>query len=156
MRTRVRTSLLAIIAGAVAVVLLAPGLVDLGASWLWMQEIGYQTVFLREVGTRLALVAGVGVLAFAFLRANLYLAQLRHRPPVRLDGDIAALTGLRARAVERRLALVAAVAAVLVGLTASGGWLAVLRMRYGVPFGVQDPLFGRDVSFFSAGNHEPS
>jgi uncharacterized protein len=149
MRLRNRSSLLAIALGIVAITFLAPWLVGLGSTWLWMQEVGFQAVFLREVGTRLALVIGVGLAAYAFLRANLRLAQVRHRPLAAAAGDIAILTGLRARALERRLAVLALAAALLLGLAASNGWLTALRLLHGVPFGVTDPLFGRDVAYYA-------
>jgi uncharacterized membrane protein (UPF0182 family) len=42
-----------------------------------------------------------------------------------------------------------AVAAVLLALAASSGWLAVLKLVHGVPFEVSDPMFGRDVAFYT-------
>jgi hypothetical protein len=42
-----------------------------------------------------------------------------------------------------------AVAAGLLALAASSGWLAVLKALHGVPFGVADPMLGRDVAFYA-------
>ena len=49
----------------------------------------------------------------------------------------------------RRLALPAALGlALLFGLGAAGGWLSVLRFLHRTPFGVADPVFGRDIGYY--------
>src|SRR5688500_1300549 len=130
-RARPGVPLLAIVGGILMVVVLGPRRAGLGATWLWMQESGCQAVFRTSLATRLAVGVGVALLGYAFLRANLWLAQVRHRPQL-ATGDIAALTGLRARAHERRLAVLAGVVALFLGAVASGGWLAVLRLLHRV------------------------
>src|SRR5439155_988132 len=49
----------------------------------------------------------------------------------------------------RRLALPTAIGlALLFGLGAAGGWLGVLQFLHRTPFGVTDPVFGRDVGYY--------
>src|SRR6266480_4770375 len=49
----------------------------------------------------------------------------------------------------RRLALPTALGlALLFGLGAAGGWLGVLQFLHRTPFGVTDPVFGRDVGYY--------
>jgi uncharacterized membrane protein (UPF0182 family) len=55
---------------------------------------------------------------------------------------------LLAVALGRALPLFLAVVALLVGLAAGTHWQTILAWWYQVPFGVADPLFGRDVAFF--------
>src|SRR5207253_234934 len=38
--------------------------------------------------------------------------------------------------------------AVVLGTTAANNWLTLLRFLHAQPFGVADPLFGQDVSFY--------
>ncbi|MGI9078468.1 MAG: UPF0182 family membrane protein, partial [Gemmatimonadaceae bacterium] len=45
--------------------------------------------------------------------------------------------------------LLPVVAALLLALVASSGWLAVLKLVHGVRFGISDPMFGRDVAFYA-------
>src|SRR5258708_27554521 len=61
-------------------------------------------------------------------------------------------SGAAAEAVTRRLRRVALPTALglalLFGIGAAGGWLGVLQFLHRTPFGVTDPVFGRDVSYY--------
>jgi uncharacterized membrane protein (UPF0182 family) len=74
MRNRSRTLKIAIFGSIVLCLIVLPGLVSFGASWLWLREVGFQTVLVRELTTRLALLVGVALAAYGFLRLNLRIA----------------------------------------------------------------------------------
>ena len=150
MRSRARTLQIAIAGSFLLLLIVLPSLVSFGASLLWMQEVGFQTVLIRELTTRLALMAGVGLAAYGFLRLNLRIARGRHRPQlVPLDDVGLVHASPRPTALGCVPTVLPAAAAVLLALTASGGWLAVLKFVYGVPFEVRDALLGRDVGFYA-------
>ncbi len=147
---RLRPATLLVILGSIALLLFVlPGLVRFGTNWLWMREIGYEAVLVTEIATRLALAAGVGLAAYGFFHLNLRIARRRPRPvPVRLD-DIAMITaGLREKGLARMLLLGSVGLSLVLALLASGAWLAVLKLVHGVPFGIPDPMLGRDVGFY--------
>ena len=52
-----------------------PALIRLAVDWYWFNEIEYQSVFLVELWTKLALGVVVGVISFAFFYLNLRFAQ---------------------------------------------------------------------------------
>ena len=52
-----------------------PSLARLAADWYWFQELGFETIFLKALGTKLALGIGIGALAFVFFYGNLRIAQ---------------------------------------------------------------------------------
>jgi uncharacterized membrane protein (UPF0182 family) len=141
--------LLVLVVVAVLLLLLLPSLVTLGAEWPWFQALGYQRVFATRLVARALLGVGVGVVAFAFLYTNLRFAQRGVVPdPVvlRFNEGAAALDVTR---LLRRLALPAALGlALLFGLAATGEWLGVLQFLHRTPFGVSDPVFGRDVGYY--------
>ncbi|MGH7357950.1 MAG: UPF0182 family protein, partial [Candidatus Rokuibacteriota bacterium] len=119
--------------------------------WLWFQEVGYAPVFLRIAATRGMLLIGLGLATFLFLSLNLR-AAVRARPPD-VFWELEEPLGLPSRVVlepvlQRLLTPVAAVLAFLVGISASAEWQAVLLYGHSRPFGVTDPLFGRDVAFY--------
>jgi uncharacterized protein len=119
--------------------------------WLWFQEVGYAAVFLRIAALRAGLLIGVGFLSFVFLVANLRMA-VRARPPD-VFWELEEPLGLPSRVVlepllQRLLTPLAAVLSLLIGLSASGDWQTLLLYRHGQPFGITDPLFGRDVGFY--------
>src|SRR5437660_2743553 len=130
-------------------VLLLFNLVPLAAEWLWFQALGYQRVFTTRLVAEAVLGVGVGGLVFAFLYVNLRIAQRGLVPNplvVQVSSGAAAVDVTR---LLRRLALPTALGlALLFGLGAAGGWLGVLQFLHRTPFGVADPVFGRDVGYY--------
>src|SRR4029077_9775013 len=133
----------------VALLLSLSTLVEFAAEWLWFQALGYQRVFITRLVAETVLGLGVGGLVFAFLYVNLRIAQrgLVPNPLVVQLSRGAAAGGVTRRL--RRLALPAALGlALLFGLGAADGWLSLLRFLHRTPFGVTDPVYGRDVGYY--------
>src|SRR5712691_2972246 len=132
-----------------ALLLLLFNLVPLAAEWLWFQALGYERVFTTRLVAEAVLGVGVGGLVFAFLYVNLRIAQRGLVPNplvVQVSSGAAAVDVTR---LLRRLALPTALGvALLFGLGAAGGWLGVLQFLHRTPFGVTDPVFGRDVGYY--------
>jgi uncharacterized protein len=125
--------------------------VPLYTDWLWYSEVGFTQVFTTVLSLRGWLFLGTGGVVFLFMYGNLWVAARTAAPDVlwELDDQL----GLPGRAVLepliRRLLLpVIAVIAVLSGLRAGSSWELVLGYVNATPFGVKDPLFGQDLSFF--------
>ena len=127
--------------------LVIPNLVQLIALWLWFQALGYARVFTTRLVAEAALGVGVGGAVFAFLYGNMRIAQRGLVPnPV-----VVQLTerGVDLTRLLRRLAWpVALVLGLLFGVGAAGNWLDVLQFLHRTPFGVTDPVFGRDVGYY--------
>jgi len=125
--------------------------VPLYTDWLWYREVGFTQVFTTVLSLRGWLLIGAGGVVFLFMFGNLWVAARTAAPDVlwELDDQL----GLPGRAVLepliRRLLLpVIAVIAVLSGLRAGTAWEMVLGYVNATPFGVTDPLFGRDLAFY--------
>jgi uncharacterized membrane protein (UPF0182 family) len=140
--------LLLLLLGFVLLALVRPG-IELYTDWLWYREVGHERVFLTELGTRATLFVGVFVLAFAFIAANLRYAQRGAVPDplrFRLRPDLPPLDLTR---MVGRLALpVAGLAAFVLATGTAGGWMIVQQFIHRVPFGVADPVFGRDIGYY--------
>ena len=128
---------------------LIPSLVRFATDYFWYQEVGYQTVFTTELGTKTLLFVLAAVITYAFVVLN-----ARHAtsglskspvlwrvspelPPVDISQSLARVVKPLAIAI-----------ALLFGLTASGHWMDILQMMNASSFGVNDPVFGRDVGFY--------
>ncbi|MGH9360833.1 MAG: UPF0182 family protein, partial [Thermoanaerobaculia bacterium] len=134
----------------VLLLVVSPALTRLYADVLWFREIGFSRVLATHLAARAALFAGVALLAFGFLYANARLAQRRRasRPILlQLEGPEGPPRDL-SELVWRATLLAALAAAALFGLSASAGWLTVLRALHATPFGTADPIFGRDVAYY--------
>jgi uncharacterized protein len=126
-------------------------MVRLYVDWLWFGETGFRKVFTTGLRTRIGLFFSVGVLMAAVIGLNLVLAY-RFRPPFRpVSAEQQNLERYRT-AIEprRRLAalLVAGLLGLFAGITAQARWETWLLWRHGTMFGVQDPQFHKDISYF--------
>ena len=144
-----RFGIIAIAGTVFFLVVILPPLVNLGASWLWFREIGFQSVLASELITRGLFLAGVAGASFGVLWLNVRLAQRRARPLATVVGDMIALPQSLPAVLVRRLATAAAAfLAVCIALPVSAGWLTVLQFLNRVPFGERDAVFGRDIGFY--------
>jgi len=116
--------------------------------YLWFSAQGYLGVLLTMLKTRLALGLGVG-LAFALILAvNLRLAAGRMRTMLGDYLDLAVIGPIPRRHARLLLTVLPLTLGLLAGLLVSREWMVVQRYLHQVPFGLADPLFGRDVGFY--------
>lgn len=139
------------IAAAVAFAAVVAGTV--GARWytdfLWFSELGYQNVFWTSIGSRLALLGVMWLISAAalYLGWRLALGCLPGIGPVHTPERVMRLQVLR---FSRRAALWVAIAlGWLTSYSMSAAWLKWRLALSGRAFGIADPLFGHDVSFYA-------
>lgn len=138
---------------AVALVIVLPMGAGLYTTWLWFQQLGYQTVFATTLLTKAGLGAAVGLITATVVWLNLKLA-------LRLSPDISPFTrrfvieGQEIPAPDfstltpRLAPLVALALGAFAGLAGWGSWETFLRFRHQAPFSETDPIFGRDIAFY--------
>ncbi len=124
-------------------------LVGLLAEWPWFSALGYERVFATRLVASFTLGVLAGGVAFAFLYANLRFAQRGIVPnPVVMPAS-AQTPAVDVTRLVRRLALPAALAfALFLALAVSTDWMPVLQFLHQTPFGVTDPVFGRDLAYY--------
>ena len=138
--------ILAVIAGAL--VALSGFYVD----WLWFKSVGFTGVWTTVLTTKAALFVIAGLLTSLVITSNVYIAY-RRRPfyvPTSIEADN--LERYRATIDPIRKLALAGIAVVLFyfgGTSATNLWSSWLLFRNSTPFGVKDPQFGLDISFFA-------
>ncbi|GAA1758253.1 hypothetical protein GCM10009834_14690 [Streptomonospora arabica] len=140
---------------AVVVVVVIAGLLTAANFWtdyLWFDSVGYSTVFLTELRTRSLLFAVAGLLMAAAVGASMFFAY-RSRPLAPpMSPEQQGLARYRMSIDPRRKIffwVIVAGLGVLTGASASGEWGTYLQFANGASFGVNDPQFGRDISFYT-------
>ena len=126
------------------------------ADWLWYREIGFERVFLTKIVAQWALGIPMALVAFAILYGNaryaLHGATPPARPPVsqlRGGADVRdAVVALLARGFGWVVLPATLLLSFFIALGAAGQWRTVLQAAYATPFGVSDPVFGRDVGYY--------
>lgn len=138
-----------LVALVVVALLLLPALSRLITEWWWFQEVGYPVVFTNELVTRFGLFLGGGLITAGVLYLNLRAAQrgMVTHPALRRVGE--ALPNVNVPVLMRSLSLPVAIGfGLLGGLAGSSAWDTVLQAANSTPFGVTDPIFGRDVGWY--------
>ncbi|MGH3798193.1 MAG: UPF0182 family protein [Pseudonocardiaceae bacterium] len=143
-----------IMAGVALLVILIVGsrVIDTYVDWLWFDQVGFGSVFTTVLVTRVLQMVIIGVVIGGLLALNLVIAY-RVRPvfvPVVGPEDPVARYRI---AVMQRLRLVGigvpVVVGLIAGLSAQGDWQTVQMFLNSTDFGVTDPEFGLDVSFYA-------
>jgi len=138
-----------IVIGVVLLLIFAvpPG-IRFGTNWLWFSEIGFESVLITELTTKLLLFAVVAAFAFAVLWVNLRRARRSVELSAVLLPDVPPTALEVINRLGRLVTPISVVVAVMFGISAAAGWLNVLQFIHRTPFGVLDPVNGRDVGFY--------
>ncbi|HZP46066.1 MAG TPA: UPF0182 family protein [Candidatus Binataceae bacterium] len=127
---------------------------------LWFREIGYEQIFTTTLVAQLIIFAVVWVVAFLTMGGSglMALRSSRERDRlhvVRRGGEVTEVNlpelvrALGDRVPWRTLILIAAaVLSFFVAQGEAGSWDVYLKGLYGVPFGIIEPAFKRDVGFY--------
>jgi uncharacterized protein len=148
-----RTTAAPLILVAVVLVLLAfagiPSFAAFITDWYWFRQMDFGTVFTTRLLTQVGLGMGFGVVAFVILWINLRVAQRGVVPD-----PVIVRVGNRNRGTDvygllRRLSMpFALILAFPFGVSAVSNWLTLRAFLARTPFGVVDPVFGRDVGYY--------
>ncbi|MFP4116250.1 MAG: UPF0182 family protein [Candidatus Aenigmatarchaeota archaeon] len=119
---------------------LAPQLAEIWVDYLWFDSLGYLSVFTTVLSTRVALAVGSFIFTTLFIWINLKAA-----------GKNIDLEELRLKARLKGFEIFG-ITSVVAGLAAaffcSTFYMTVLKFFNGVPFGVEETVFGNDLSFY--------
>ncbi|MDE2841346.1 MAG: UPF0182 family protein, partial [Chloroflexota bacterium] len=131
----------------IALVLVVPNIL---ADWLWYQSLERTDVFSRIITLQIGLfAAGLVVFGVLYFGNMTLVRKIVARQAYNTGEDFLSNSARRTEHVSRVISgIVGVIASVLFGLLASGQWNTVLRAQNLVEFGIADPLFNRDLSFF--------
>jgi uncharacterized membrane protein (UPF0182 family) len=131
----------------VLVTLVARAAAHLETDWLWYDELGQGRVFWRLLTLRWVAGVGAGVATTAIVLVNVWI--VARAAPSEAGLPAGDPRGRELRRIVRWGSLAIAVAAgVLVGRSAGIGWERLALWLHRQPFGIDDPLFHRDIGFF--------
>ncbi|OGR88831.1 MAG: hypothetical protein A3A86_03920 [Elusimicrobia bacterium RIFCSPLOWO2_01_FULL_60_11] len=129
--------------------------VRMAADFYWFREVGFMSVFERSLLAQGALWGAGALLSAAILILNWSVAQKVSRRPfivIEQESVISPLPLPQLSDLKPILQAVfwafAAIFALLSAGWAAGQWESALKFMYALPFGVSDPVFGRDIGFY--------
>jgi uncharacterized protein len=143
---------LAVVAAVIVLIIVLLKLSGVYINYLWFGELHQRQVYSTILWTRVSLFFIFGVLMAVIIGGNLVLAYLL-RPPFRPMSQEQQNLQNYVLMVEprRRLILIGVMAIALLaeGASAQGKWATWQLWLNGGSFGVKDPQFHRDISFFA-------
>ena len=148
-RARITVWLALVLAALIAVVSVY---VALYTDLLWFRSVGFSSVFSRRLTTQVVLFLVFALAMVVIVGANIVVAY-RTRPPFRpMSQEQQQLEMLRVGLHPYRAWILSGVlllVGLITGSAAAGRWRTWMLWRNGQPFGVKDPQFGRDVSYYA-------
>jgi uncharacterized membrane protein (UPF0182 family) len=143
---------LSVVAALIVLLIIAGSSVGIYVNWLWFGSVGYREVFTTILRTRIVLFLVFGLLVTAAIGANIAVAYAL-RPPFR-PMSIEQQNLERYRVIiepRKKLLFIAILALTLIsaGSSAQAHWQTWMLWRNGGKFGVTDPQFHKDISFFA-------
>ena len=125
--------------------------ISLYTDWLWFQEVGYSQVFTTSLTSKLILALVFGGFFPVLVYFNIKLAAQAPRGIVSFDPENAIelpSPELVDPILQRLLLPVAILLGLFAAPLAASQWESLLLFLNSVPFGLEDPLFGRDIGFY--------
>ena len=149
-RTR-RRIVLAVIVAAVLIVLAVSGrLLGVYVDWLWFGEVDYRSVFWTRILWQVITGGAAFVIFLVIVAVNVEIAR-RMAPGYRASAD-GELLEPRTKSFGRYVGVgglvVSLVVAAFAGLASASQWEAILLFYRKTSFGVSDPIFNHDLSFY--------
>jgi len=125
-----------------------PKLVNLYSDLLWFREVGYESLFLKTLAAKFA----IGTITFFLISTLSYLTlhfSLIIKKPITINAnnviDLSGKKGGKALLITVPSLIIGGLAGLL---AATALWENILLFINQVPFGISDPVFNRDLSFY--------
>jgi len=124
-------------------------LINLYTDWLWFLSLDYQNVFTRMLTAKLELGITSGLIFFALVYTNLWLARkLCPYTPNLIGTIINEYTGLLKQSMGLVILALSIIIAVMIGLQATSHWESFLFFKNPTLFNNIDPIFKKDIGFY--------
>ena len=120
--------------------------------WLWFKSVDFTSVWTKVLTTKIELFLIVGIITSLIISTNIFIAYKRRPLYVPTSIEINGLERLRAQVEPIRLWVFLAITVGLTYFAGSSGmafWNEWLLFKNSTDFGVKDPQFHLDISFFA-------
>jgi len=120
--------------------------------WLWFNSVDFTSVWTTVLTTKIELFLIVGILTSLTISLNIYLAYKRRPLYVPTSIEVSGLERLRAQVEPIRRWVFLGIVLALTYFAGTSGmvfWREWLLFKNSTDFGVKDPQFGMDISFFA-------
>lgn len=118
-------------------------LINFITDWLWFKEMGYVSVFFKQLFTELQV--GIPVFVILTIIVNIYLKKLKKGYFAKIDSH----EETDMKKLNRQTNIISVVFGVIAAFYAiSNLWFEILKFANSTDFDITDPLFNLDISFY--------
>ncbi len=136
----------AVLVGALALFILINILKGFYTEWLWFTSLGYGDVYATILRTQVLLFFSAAIVFAILFLGNLVLAT-RLAPKTAAFWPWAIVRQLES-ILKWNVILGTALLSLIFGMIAQSSWMVVLRFFNGQSFGITDPVFQKEISFY--------
>ncbi|MDY6893090.1 MAG: UPF0182 family protein [Chloroflexota bacterium] len=141
------TRVFLVLGGALALFILLNISKGFYTEWLWFSSLGYGDVYATILQTKVLLFFSAAIIFCGLFLGNLLLA--RRLTPTTEAYPLAGTTAQQLQGVVKTTVILGTVLLSLIfGMVAQGNWQVVLEYFNGQPFGITDPVFHKEISFY--------
>ena len=139
--------------GVLLVVVVLYAMFSIYPDWLWFQSLGFSSVFSTMIRTKFGFGFAVWLFLILIIAVNLIIAKRLSPAPgtlnqIKRKEGVATPMGLSANTLNILFLILVLIAGFIIASKGSERWDVVLRYLYDRPFGISDPVFGRDIGFY--------
>jgi len=136
-----------ILAGVLALFILISISKGVYTEWLWFSSLSYGSVYTTVLKTKLLVFFSAAIIFAIVFLGNLVLAT-RLAPKTETQFWPWTIVRHLQKMLRWNVLLGTALLSIIFGLVAQGNWEIILRFFNGQPFGITDPVFHREISFY--------
>ncbi|MEA3344445.1 MAG: UPF0182 family protein, partial [Patescibacteria group bacterium] len=124
-------------------------LINLITDWFWFKGVGFENVFTTILNAKIGLGLIAGFITFALVYINLKIAfrVTRNKPTLIQRKENLAPINLE-KYINKLAILFSLIIGFFTGLAGSVNWEVFLKYLNSTSFGILDPIFNRDISFY--------
>lgn len=129
--------------------ILGEATISLLTDWWWFSAVGFKSIFIRVLGSRIMLFFIFAAIFLLFFSLNLHAVTRRGGGRWREFYSDLPIPGESLERFRRLIMIgISLLIATALGIWASQQWMTVLQAVNAQPFGTPDPLFGKDLGFY--------
>jgi uncharacterized membrane protein (UPF0182 family) len=131
--------------------ILSSVIVNFYTDWLWFLELGFESMFLTAFFAKVSIALVVGVFVFLLLYLNIFLfRRLTNNEPINMTinkGTYVETLDITS-IVNKFTVPIFILFGLFSGIAFASSWQTVLLFLNKVSFGILDPIFSKDISFY--------
>ncbi|MBL7053686.1 UPF0182 family protein [Patescibacteria group bacterium] len=131
-------------------IFLMPNIFNILVDWHWFANIGYLSVFKTIIWSQILIGIIAGIISFLIIFLNLLISQKTAK-----SSDLSAkyieinpVKKIAFNGINKLKIILTLILSIIIGIACASNWEVILKYFNSTSFGLNDPIFGKDISFY--------